>query len=137
MRRVIQRDITGCGLACIAMLSGKSYSEVRKKAMDKLGFEDHGVFYTNTSQLVSLGREFSLNLGKRRRKFKGYDALPNIAILAINYREKSDTWHWVIYHKSSTKEYVLDPKKSIKNNKRTDLSRIAKNATHWLPIEYV
>ena len=36
MERVIQQDGTGCGLACVAMLSGRTYETVRDKAMDVL-----------------------------------------------------------------------------------------------------
>ena len=108
MRRVIQEDTTGCGLACIAMLSGRSYKEVRNLALKELGFEDNGEFYTGTSHLVSLGQEFDLKIGKRRRKFKSFDLLPNKVILAINYKEKSDTWHWVVFHRTNKEQYILD-----------------------------
>lgn len=135
MRRVIQEDTTGCGLACIAMLSGRKYKEVRKAALSELQFDEGGEFYTGTSDLVYLGQGFDLKIGKRRRKFKGFDLLPNKAILAINYKEKSDSWHWVVFHRNNKEQYVLDPKKSIKTAKRTDLTRIAKNTTHWLGVE--
>ncbi len=32
MNTVIQQEKTGCGLACIAMLAGKSYDDVKRKA---------------------------------------------------------------------------------------------------------
>lgn len=135
MRRVVQEDATGCGLACIAMLSGRKYQEVKNLAVSDLDFDNEGYFYTGTRDLVQLGESFGLKVGTRRRKFKKFDLLPNKAILAINYKEKSDTWHWVVFHRSNKEQYVLDPKKSIKNTKRKDLLRIAKNTTHWLAVE--
>lgn len=135
MRRVIQEDTTGCGLACIAMLSGRKYKDVRQIALNELEFNDGGEFYTGTRDLVYLGQCFSLKIGKRLRKFKSFDLLPNKAILAINYKEKSDTWHSVVFHRTHKEQYVLDPKKSIKTSKRIDLLRIAKSTTHWLGVE--
>jgi len=134
VRRIIQQDTTGCGLACIAMLAKTSYKKVKALAIKNLDFDNDGEFYTNTKDLVFLGKNYSIEIGSRRRKFKGYGHLPDKAILAINYKESSDTWHWVIYHRTRNEEYVLDPKKSIKTNKRTDLTRIAKNTTHWLGV---
>ena len=31
MKRIVQQDPHGCGIACVAMLSGKSYRAVRKE----------------------------------------------------------------------------------------------------------
>jgi ABC-type bacteriocin/lantibiotic exporter with double-glycine peptidase domain len=135
VRRVIQQDSTGCGIACIAMLAGQTYEQVRKLALSVTAFEEGGPFYTCTKDLVSLGAQYNLKIGIRRRKFKNYDALPDKAILAINYKEETDTWHWVLFHRTADDQYVLDPMKSIKNEKRKDLGRIANKATHWLGVE--
>lgn len=135
MKRVVQQDSTGCGIACIAMLAGKTYAEVRKYALKTLSLDECGPFYTNTNDLVKLGNQYELNVGVRRRKFKSFDILPDKAILAINYKENTNTWHWVVFHRTSSEQYVLDPKKSIKNNKRKDLARIASKATHWLGVK--
>jgi ABC-type bacteriocin/lantibiotic exporter with double-glycine peptidase domain len=137
MRRIVQVDATGCGLACIAILAKTNYKKVRELALELLGFEDDGVFYTGTSDLVKIGKELNLIISSRRRKFKTFDNLPNKAILAINYKSKTDAWHWVVFHRTESEEYVLDPKKSIKRNKRKDLNRIAKKTTHWLGVDCV
>lgn len=134
MRRIIQEDKTGCGLACIAMLSGRKYKEIRKVAVTEHGFDEDGEFYTQTKHLTALGQRFGLEIGSRRRKFKDYSSLPDRAILAINYKEATDTWHRVIFHRTAKEEYVLDPKQSIKTAKRKDLSRISRKATYWLGV---
>lgn len=134
MRRVVQKDATGCGLACIAMLAERKYEEVKSLAMEELNFEIDGYFYTQTKHLVALGNKFNIKIGKRRRKFKGYKFLPDKAILAINYDKEFNSWHWVVYHRSASGDYVLDPGKNIKQNKRTDLDRIASKTKHWLGV---
>lgn len=94
------------------MLAGKTYSQVRKLALSMLAFNEGGPFYTATKDLVSLGKRYNLTIDVRRRKFKSYEALPGKAILAINYREEADTWHWVVFHRTAHERYVLDPKKA-------------------------
>ena len=132
MIRVKQEDPTGCGLACIAMLAGFDYKAVRELAIEKLGFDDSGTFYTDTKDLRGLASIFNIELGKRKRRFKSFGELPEIAILAINYKEDSDTWHWVVYRRTSNDEFVYDPKTKIKTDKRQDFYRI--NAKWFLPV---
>lgn len=132
MRRVKQGDPTGCGLACIAMITNNDYNKVRALAVRELGFDDSGTFYTNTKHLRDLANNFQIELGKKRRQFKSFERLPDTAILAINYKEELDTWHWVVYHRTSTDQFVYDPKKNIKTNKRRDFGRI--KARWFLPV---
>ena len=124
LRRIKQEDPTGCGLACIAILAGVSYTEIRKIAVDDLEFDESGLFYTGTTHLRKLASKYNIKLSKRRRQFKSLEALPEKAILAINYDGNVDTWHWVIYRRTLNEEFVYDPKRSIKSNKRTDFSRM-------------
>lgn len=114
------------------MLADTDYSSVRKLAVKQLGFDDSGTFYTGTKHLKDLGKNFNIELGKKRRQFKSFQELPDMAILAINYKEYSDTWHWVVYRRTSNDEFVFDPKKNIKTNKRRDFGRI--NARWFLPV---
>ncbi len=81
------------------------------------------MFYTGTKDIRELGGHFNNKVGKRRRKFKSFDALPDTAILAINYKEKSDTWHWVVYIRTANDEFIYDPRKEIKTDKRRDFGR--------------
>lgn len=135
MRRIRQGDTTGCGLACIAMLAKTSYKEVRKAAVDELDYERKGQFYTDTKELRELADFFDIELGLKKRKFKSFESLSklyDLAILAINYKEKSKTWHWVLYCHTGSEEYVYDP--NTKSNKRRDLTRIEKNTRWFLPV---
>lgn len=132
MRRVKQEDPTGCGLACIAMLADSTYAHVKNLAIEQLGFDNSGTLYTGTKHLRDLANNFKIGLGKKRRKFKAFNDLPEIAILAINYKEESNTWHWVVYRRTSNDEFVYDPKKKIKSNKRRDFGRI--KPKWFLPI---
>jgi len=134
MRRRKQFDTTGCGLACIATLANKPYTDVRKVAISKLGFDTDGDFYTKTEQLIKLGSLFGVKISaKRRHQFKGWVHLPNSAILAINYNKDSESWHWVVFRRVAYTAYVIDPRRSVKTNRRTDFGRMKPFA--FLPID--
>jgi hypothetical protein len=56
--------------------------------------------------------------------FTTWRKLPEKAILGINHDRKNNNWHWVVYIKDYLGEYVLDPKTTIKTERRTDFSRM-------------
>ena len=52
--------------------------------------------------------------------------MPDCALLAIKWhREKGKPfWHWVVFVRDGEDEYVLDSKKALKSNVRTDFGRM-------------
>lgn len=125
IQRVKQEDETGCGLACIAMLAGVSYNEIKNVALDKLKFRTNGEFYTGTGQLKELASHYNVEIeGKRRRKFKSWSELPDVAIVSINLKENNKYWHWVVFQRKDGADFVLDPKKSITTDRRTNFNRM-------------
>ena len=131
MRIVKQDDPTGCGIACIAMLAGTDYSSVKELAVKQIEFDNSVTFYTDTNDLKKLGKNFNIELGEQR-DFKSFQELPEIAILAINYNKNSERWHWVVYRRNSNDEFVCDPRKTIKTDKRRDFGRI--KAKWFVPV---
>ncbi len=104
---------------------GKYYKTVRKTALKILNFKADR-YYTTASDLKKLGLIYSINVGERRRIFKNWSSLPKIAIFVINYRESSNTWHWVVFLITVNEQYVLDSLIRVKSEKSTDLNRISK-----------
>jgi len=53
-------------------------------------------------------------------------SLPDRALLAIKWHLEKDIpyWHWVVFVRDTNNEYVLDSKKALKQNVRTDFGRI-------------
>jgi ABC-type bacteriocin/lantibiotic exporter with double-glycine peptidase domain len=135
MKRRKQLDQSGCGIACIAMLTNKSYEEVAETASEVSGIPENGEKYTSTGQLAKLGKAHGVTIGcKKRKKFKGWVHLPNRAILAINPDSERKYWHWVVFYREPTGEgaYVLDPNPAVKATRRKDFGRIKPFA--YLPI---
>jgi len=128
MKRVLQGNPSGCGLACVAMLANRSYREVRDKARLIPGFDNDHCLRTNASELRSLLEEYGISASKHLIPFRDWNHLPNLCILAINYNESTEIWHWVIFTSNNGNKYVLDPNPHIKTSRRTDFRRIK---TKW------
>ena len=132
MKRIIQKDSSGCGLACIAMIAGISYRQVRKWST-KIGCSKDGHFDTDASDLRELASCSKIALASRKRQFRSWDKIPHKSIVAINYMEKTDSWHWVVFARDGDRKYVLDPKPSIKSDQRTDFWRM--KGKWFLPVD--
>lgn len=128
---VLQSESDDCGMACIAMLAGCPYVKVRSEA-EKIGYGRRGRYGLDTSQVKKLGEAVGLIMGYRCIPFVGLSNIPDTSLLAINYSEASGNWHWVVFKRESGDEYMLDPKGSLKKNRRTDFGKI--NIGWWLRV---
>lgn len=123
IKRIIQDDATGCGLACVAMIVGATYAEVKKVALDNGILEEKRTFYTISRDLISLLNYFNFK-AERGKEVSHWSSIQSLSIVAINFRESSNSWHWVVYVPDENQGYVLDPHKKIKKEQRRDLSRM-------------
>ena len=132
MRRIKQEDATGCGIACAAMIAGVSYARARTRAVE-LGLVDCAPpHYTSSRQLRQLVGSFGAT-ASRGRRLTHWTSLSELSIVGINYNEKSDTWHWVVYVPSTHGGYVLDPRAAVKADRRYDFPRMRPRS--FIPIE--
>ena len=58
--------------------------------------------------------------------FLTWENLPDCALLSIKWRLENEVpfWHWVVFLHHGKKNFVLDSKKGLKNDVRTDLRRM-------------
>ena len=126
MKPVIQKDQTGCGLACVATVSGVSYQEVKKVAA-QLGIEvQDSRLWSDTKYVRTLLKHFSIATSPHTQLFRSWDALPPLALLAIKWHTIKGRafWHWVVFWRGSKGPVVLDPQPSLRRNIRTDFGRM-------------
>ncbi|MGH7884601.1 MAG: cysteine peptidase family C39 domain-containing protein [Thermodesulfobacteriota bacterium] len=126
MKSVIQKEKTGCGIASVAAIAGVSYNEANTEA-DKLGiYASDPKLWSDTKYVLDLLKEFGVNTSQRKTTFKLWEKLPDLALLAIKWHVESGIpfWHWTVFVRENGKSYVLDPKASLKSNKRTDFGRM-------------
>lgn len=109
MKRIKQRNFEAgdCGIACAAMVSGKSYVEAHEAAI-RLGLRSlDGTYFTYHCHLEALLKK----LGKRciRKRFKSMRAVQTPAIVKVNPREDGRYWHWVVLASRNGELVILDP----------------------------
>lgn len=126
MKVVLQLEKTGCAIACAATLAGITYSEAKKEAK-QLGItaEDERL-WSDTKHMRTLLAHLGTQLGSKQRPFTSWESLPAQALLAIKWHRLNGTsfWHWTVFIRDNTGMAVLDPKRELKNNYRTDFGRI-------------
>lgn len=126
MKLVIQQEQTGCAIASSAALAGISYKKAKSIANGLGVYAEDSTLWSETNYIRKILKKLNIKTSKTETPFKSWEALPDRALLAIKWHmEKGKPyWHWVVYVRENNTEYVLDPSKRIKNNKRTDFGRI-------------
>jgi ABC-type bacteriocin/lantibiotic exporter with double-glycine peptidase domain len=126
MKPVIQKERTGCGIASVAALAGVSYDRAKAEA-SRLGIlaEDRKL-WSDTKYVRMLLRKFGISVAGKEQRFVTWETLPDRALLAVKWHLENGTpfWHWVVFAREGRSLYVLDSKKGLKENKRTDFGRI-------------
>jgi ABC-type bacteriocin/lantibiotic exporter with double-glycine peptidase domain len=115
-RHVHQKDKTGCGLAAVAMITGDTYDNVKKIAMEN-DLVDQAFFETNYSSIKKLLSLYKIKF-QHQRKFQHWREIPMTSIVATNFT-KDGSWHWVVFVKDENEIFVYDPWQRVKK-KTTD-----------------
>lgn len=126
LQPVVQDEIAGCGIASVAALAGVSYERARAAAA-RLGISAADpALWSQTAHVRSLLRHFGLQAGADEQAFRAWDALPPLALLATKWHlERGQPfWHWAVFVRGASGAVVLDSKKALKSNIRTDFGRI-------------
>ena len=123
---VIQEDPTGCGLASVATVAGVSYHQVKKIAgkLD-IDFQDPQL-WSDTKYIRKLLSYYGFSVSRQRRPFTSWETLPSLAFLSIKWHKIHGCafWHWVVFWRGPQGPVVLDPKRELRTNRRTDFGRI-------------
>ena len=107
MKRVIQVDDLGCGIACVAMLTCRPYDEIRG-----LMFRNAAVERTKASDLKGALQHYGMNPGYRTIPLKSPKVtdldLGCDAILKSKWTFADSNWHWVVW--DAMHKCILDPR---------------------------
>ncbi len=126
MKPVVQNEKTGCGIASVAALAGVSYARAKAQARPLGISAEDPQLWSDTKYVRILLSEFGMSASGKEQRFYSWEKLPNLALLAIKWHlEKGKPyWHWVVFVREAESSYILDPKKTLKKNKRTDFGRM-------------
>lgn len=126
LKPVVQEEGTGCGIASVANILGKTYTEMKAianamgiHAADKSLWSETGYV---RRMLSSAGVETS----EDEIPFESWDALPDLALLSIKHHreEGRNFWHWVVFKRVDGRAFVLDSASYLPSNIRTDFDEM-------------
>ena len=123
---VIQEEPTGCGIAAVANLLGKSYAEMKAIA-NAMGIHaaDQSL-WSETRHVRRMLSDAGVATSEGETPFESWESLPDLALLAIKYHQEDgrDFWHWVVFKRTEDQAYVLDSASYLPTNLRTDFDEM-------------
>lgn len=124
IKLVTQANLTDCGLACVAMVTGKSLDTVLRVAIKECGYPKDGPHTTTDENLFKLLDHFGIKYGKKQ-KVKTVEALPPLAIMETRKMPSTGNSHLVVFERTTEgDEHALDPGWWLKQQVRSDWNRI-------------
>ncbi|MBE9504616.1 MAG: hypothetical protein IME96_10615 [Proteobacteria bacterium] len=119
---IIQEEETGCGIASVANIIERPYSEVKAKANSMDIFAEDKALYSGTEYVRRLLREYGIQVSNEEVPFESWDSLPDVALLSIKYREENGCsfWPWVVFKRTVEGPVVLDSAAYLEKNERND-----------------
>lgn len=126
MEPVIQEEVTGCAIASAATIAGVSYQQAKESAHELGIHANDPVIWSDPQPVRQLLQRFGFNTAPAEVPFRHWENLPDLALLAIKWHleQGKPFWHWVVFVRQHTQAVVLDSKKALKHNRRTDFGRI-------------
>ena len=124
LKLVTQANLTDCGLACVAIVAGKSLEAVLRVAIKECGYPKDGPHTTTDESLFKLLDHFGIKYGKKQ-KVKTVEALPPVAIMETRKMPSTGNSHLVVFERTPDgDEHALDPGWWLKQQIRSDWNRI-------------
>lgn len=122
LKPVIQEDTSGCGIAAVANILGKTYSEMKTIANAMGIYAEDKLLWSDTQYVRKMLASASVETSADEIPFESWKALPDIALLAIKYhqQEGKNFWHWVVFKRENGEAVVLDSASYLPSNIRTD-----------------
>ena len=126
MNPVVQEEKMGCAIACSASIAGISYYEAREVANSLGIYASDSSLWSETKYIRQLLDKLGIKTKNKEVSFSSWDELPTCALLSIKWHmiNEKPYWHWVVFVREGGESYVLDSKKSLKTNIRTDFGRM-------------
>lgn len=125
MKPILQLDRTGCAIASVAALTGRSYRDTKAHAA-ALGIDvSDCANWMTTGPMRRLLRRCGARAGAQQ-PFGSWEDLPDLALLAIKWHIEpaGPAWHWTVFVREAGEACVLDSKRALKVHRRTDFGRI-------------
>ena len=122
----MQMERTGCGIASAAAIAGVSYAKAKSAAAGLGIFATDERLWSESVCVRRLLNRFGFKTGLSEIPFRSWDSLPDLALLAIKWHQSKARafWHWVVFVRDEKGARVLDSRKTLRSNIRTDFGRM-------------
>lgn len=126
LKCVIQEETTGCGIASVANILGKSYSEVKAMANAMGIYAEDKSLWSDTQYVRKMLSRAGVETSSNEIPFESWNALPDLALLSIKYHQEDgkNFWHWVVFKRVGGEGFVLDSASYLASNIRTDFNEM-------------
>lgn len=124
LSRVIQEEPTGCGIAAVACILGKTYPQMRATANAMGIHAADKSLWSDTNYVRRMLAGSGATTSEQQLSFTSWDALPDLALLPIKHHEQEGKayWHWVAFTRANDQPQVLDSASYLVSNIRTDFA---------------
>lgn len=122
LKPVIQEETTGCGIASVANILGKTYAEMKAIANTMGIYASDKALWSDTQYVRRMLSSAGFNTSSDEIPFKSWDTLPELALLAIKHHQEEgkNFWHWVVFKRINGQAFVLDSASYLPSNIRQD-----------------
>ncbi|RCV91971.1 hypothetical protein [Billgrantia montanilacus] len=126
LKPVIQEESTGCGIASVANILGKTYSEMKDTANAMGIHAEDKLLWSDTQYVRKMLSHAGVETSADETPFKSWSALPNLALLSIKHHQEEgmNFWHWVVFKRVGCQAFVLDSADYLSSNIRTDFNEM-------------
>ncbi len=124
MKAVRQEEVTGCGIASVANILGKTYSEMKAIANTMGIYAEDDSLWSDTQYVRKMLSNYDIDTSADERPFESWNKLPDMALLPIKHSQQGGKsfWHWVVFKRINGAPFVLDSSSSLTSNIRTDFN---------------
>lgn len=122
LKSVRQEEATGCGIASVANILGKTYSEMKNMANAMGIYAEDKSLWSDTQHVRRMLSSADIKTSEGEIPFESWDALPDLALLSIKYHQEDEKefWHWVVFKRIEGQPFVLDSAAYLSSNVRQD-----------------
>lgn len=119
---VVQEETTGCGIASVANILGKTYAEMKTVANAMGIHASDKSLWSDTQYVRRMLSSGGVETSADEHPFESWGALPDLALLSIKHhqQEGKNFWHWVVFKRMDGRSFVLDSASYLPSNIRED-----------------
>ncbi|WP_442499063.1 hypothetical protein [Methylobacter sp. sgz302048] len=119
---VIQEEKTGCGIASVANILGKTYAEMKEIANAMGIYASDKSLWSDAQYVRRMLSAAGIETSADELPFESWDTLPDLALLSIKHHQENgkNFWHWVVFKRAGGLAIVLDSASYLPSNIRTD-----------------